>query len=192
MKGRPSRPCSGGERAAYAVLVDRYKDRDFKLAYRMTGRYGDADDLTQEAFIRAYLNLGRFDTDRSFFTWIYTIALNVVRNHLKIIRDIIDGAATWKDGRDAGSPGDENPESALGDRQEKARLQACLLGLPVENREAVVLRFYEDLSFEETEAVLRISEIAAKMRVYRGLDRLKVMMEEGKMRPFPRHHCIYT
>lgn len=168
-----------GERAAYAVLVDRYKDRVFNLAFRMTGRYGDADDLTQEAFIRAYLNLGRFDRDRSFFNWLYTIALNVVRNHLKKrSRDIIDGAATWEDGRDAGGPGEETPESALGGREEQARLQACLLRLPVETREAVVLRFYEDLSFEETAAVLGISESAAKMRVYRGLERLKGMMGE--------------
>lgn len=163
-----------GERAAYAVLVDRYKDRVFNLAYRMTGRFSDADDLTQEAFIRAYVNLGRFDTEKSFFTWLYTISLNTARNHLKKrSRDIIDGAESWEDGRDTGGPGEETPESALGGRQEQARLQACLLRLPLDTREAVILRFYQDLSFEETAAVLGISESAAKMRVYRGLEKLR-------------------
>ena len=159
-----------GERAAYAVLVDRYKDRVFNLAYRMTGRFSDADDLTQEAFIRAYVNLGRFDTEKSFFTWLYTISLNTVRNHLKKRnRDFIDNAVELAEHVAAGA----DPEGDMNERQLQELLQECLLRLPLDTREAVILRFYQDLSFEETAAVLGISLSAAKMRVYRGLEKLR-------------------
>jgi len=73
----------GGERDAYGTLVDRYKGPLFNLAYRMTGSRHDADDLTQETFIRAYAALSSFRKGSKFFTWLYTISLNLVRNHLK-------------------------------------------------------------------------------------------------------------
>ncbi len=164
-----------GERAAYAVLVDRYKDRVFNLAYRMTGRFSDADDLTQEAFIRAYVNLSRFETEKSFFTWLYTISLNTVRNHLKKRnRDFIDNAVEWAEHVAAGAgPAASDPEGDMNERQLQELLQECLLRLPLDTREAVILRFYQDLSFEETAEILGISLSAAKMRVYRGLEKLK-------------------
>jgi len=164
-----------GERAAYAVLVDRYKDRIFGLAYRMTGCRADADDLAQEAFLRAYGNLARFDREKSFFTWLYTIALNVVRSHLnKRSRDPVAGAEELMEHtRGAGDGAEGNPEDDLAGREEEALLRKGLLTLPLDTREAVVLRFYQDLSFEETAAVLGISLSAAKMRVYRGLEKLR-------------------
>jgi len=72
-----------GEREAFAALVDAYKGAIFNLAFRMTNSYQDADDLSQETFIRAYRNLRQFDPRKRFFTWIYTIGLNLIRNHLK-------------------------------------------------------------------------------------------------------------
>ena len=73
----------GGDRNSYVLLVDRYKTPIFNLAYRMTGSYEDASDLAQETFVKAFENLGRFDQEKKFFVWLYTIGLNLVRNHLK-------------------------------------------------------------------------------------------------------------
>ena len=72
-----------GNRDSYALIVDKYKGPIFNLTYRMTGSYDDASDLAQETFIRAYKNLSRFNTEKKFFTWLYTISLNLIRNHLK-------------------------------------------------------------------------------------------------------------
>ena len=76
-----------GDRQAYALLVEEYKSPIYNLAYRMTGNSEDADDLTQETFIRAYINLWRFDPKRKFFTWLYTISINLIRNHLKKVKN---------------------------------------------------------------------------------------------------------
>jgi RNA polymerase sigma-70 factor (ECF subfamily) len=137
-----------GEREAFAALVDAYKRAIFNLAFRMTDSHQDADDLSQETLIRAYRNLRQFDPRKRFFTWIYTIGLNLIRNHLK------------KHGREIS-------------RENAARRSSDL-------REAVVLRFYQDLSFEEIATISDTSLSAVKMRVYRGLEQLKRLMEQSK------------
>jgi len=76
----------GGDREAFAVLVDAYKGPVFSLAFRMTGSAQDADDLTQESFLRAFQSLGRFRAGERFFPWLYTVSLNVIRNHLRKVK----------------------------------------------------------------------------------------------------------
>jgi RNA polymerase sigma-70 factor, ECF subfamily len=169
----------GGERDAYALLVDSYKGPVFNLAYRMTGSYEDARDLAQEAFLRAYRNLRHFDREKRFFTWIYTIGLNLIRRHLKQC-----GRNTYQETAErsfppAGIQGGERVEQDMIRSQEISRLEICLLKLPAELREAVVLRFYQDLPFEEIARVADASVSAVKMRVYRGLEKLRRLMEEG-------------
>ena len=72
-----------GDVQSYALLIEAYKGPVFNLAFRMTGSYSDADDLTQEIFIRAYQKLHQFDQDKKYFTWLYTLGINLIRNHLK-------------------------------------------------------------------------------------------------------------
>ena len=168
----------GGERDAYALLVDAYQGAIFNLACRMTGSLQDADDLAQETFIRAYRRLRYFDPGKRFFTWIYTIGLNLVRNHLKkrgraAVRDTSHRADS-----EADSQAEWPAEQALIRFQELRRLEEALRKLPVDLREAVVLRFYQGLSFEEIAAIMDASLSAVKMRVYRGVEKLKGLMDE--------------
>lgn len=72
-----------GEKQTYALLIEEYKNPIYNLAWRMTGNLHDAEDLAQETFIRAYQNLARYDVNKKFFTWLYTIGINLIRNHLK-------------------------------------------------------------------------------------------------------------
>ena len=169
-----------GDRQAYALLVEAYNGPIFNLAYRMTGSREDADDLTQETFIRAYQNLHRFDRDKKFFTWLYTIGINLIRNHLKKnVRDISYLAAadsalehhTQEHTREVG-------ETLSDDRM--IRLEQVIRKLPVDLREAIILKFVQDLTFEEVAAVTGDSVSAVKMRIYRGLDKIKQMMEDTK------------
>jgi RNA polymerase sigma-70 factor (ECF subfamily) len=165
-----------GDREAYSALVDAYKGAIFNLAFRMTGSDQDADDLAQETFIRAYRNLGQFDPQKRFFTWIYTIGLNLIRNHLKksgrerARETAVQNSSEWPIQRGA------QAERDIMQAQEIRRLDICLQKLPADLREAVVLRFYQDLSFEDISIISDASVSAVKMRVYRGLEQLKRLM----------------
>lgn len=168
-----------GETEAYALLVDAYKDPILRLAFRMTGNLQDADDLAQDAFVRAFRNLHRYDRERPFFTWLYTVALNGIRNHLKKRkrqeRGDAESVAEGDDAEDA--PG---MEERLDEARDAERLDRALRRLPAEQREALVLRFYQGLSLEETSEVMGVSLSAAKMRIYRGLERLKQILSRRR------------
>ena len=165
----------GGDREAFAVLVDTYKRPVFGLAFRMTGSAQDADDLTQESFLRAFQSLGRFRAGERFFPWLYTVSLNVIRNHLRKAK-ALPGEATEKGMPDAADPRDDAADAAIG-RERDRRLQGYLLRLPLPVREALVLRFYEGLGFEDIASVTGDSLSNAKMKVYRGLEKIRAMME---------------
>jgi RNA polymerase sigma-70 factor, ECF subfamily len=173
-----------GERAAFAVLVDAYAKPIFNLALRMTGNRQDADDLAQETFLRAYRKLKRFDPEKKFFTWIYTIALNIIRNHLKNSSERTARSA-GKDQSPADPVDPANPEELFLDREKALFLEICLHKLPFELKETVVLRYYQDLSFDEIAAITDASVSAVKMRAYRGLERLRALMSE-RVRPTSR------
>jgi RNA polymerase sigma-70 factor (ECF subfamily) len=173
-----------GERAAFAVLVDAYAKPIFNLAFRMTGNRQDADDLAQETFLRAYRKLKRFDPEKKFFTWLYTIALNIIRNHLKSSPERTARIAEMN--HPPSDPVDPaNPEGLFLDREKAQLLEICLQKLPSELKEAVVLRYYQDLSFDEIATITDASVSAVKMRTYRGLERLRALMSE-RVRPTSR------
>lgn len=161
-----------GDREAYSALVDRYKGPVFDLAYRMTGTYHEAEDLAQEAFVKAYETLKGFRKEKRLFPWIYTIALNLIRNHLK--KRLREMPVTASDPYlEAAEEKTHDPEHDTIIRQEIEMLSRCMQTLPPDLREAVILRCYQDLSFEEVSEILGISLGATKMRVYRGLERLR-------------------
>jgi RNA polymerase sigma-70 factor (ECF subfamily) len=162
-----------GNKDVFRVLVERYKNVVFNLAYRMTGSPEDALDISQETFIRAYQSLSRFRVGEKLFTWLYTICLNVAKNHLrqKSRRLRLQGAVYDEtQGRDICGPG---PEECLLDKEEAGRLQGLLLEVPEHYRMAVVLRYNDGLSYEEISQMLGITVSGAKMRVKRGLDKLR-------------------
>jgi RNA polymerase sigma-70 factor (ECF subfamily) len=160
-----------GDRQAFAYLVDKYKGPVYNLVYRMTGHHQETEDLAQEIFIRAYGSLDKFDTNRNFFPWLYTLALNVLRNHLKKRSPIlIDGERNNYQNRNVADS--HNPETIVNQMEETRRLAQTIEKLPFPQREAVVLRYYQDLAFEDIAEILDISLSAAKMRVYRGLEKL--------------------
>ncbi|HTZ41446.1 MAG TPA: RNA polymerase sigma factor [Syntrophales bacterium] len=165
----------GGETEAFGVLVDLYKGPVFRLAFRMTGSAQDADDLTQESFLRAYQSLRRFKVGKRFFPWLYTVSLNVIRNHLRKANTLLEEAAGQKTPRATDSRDD--PAEAAMARERGMKLQGYLLKLPVPVREALVLRFYESMSFEDIARVTEDTLSSAKMKVYRGLEKTRRMME---------------
>ena len=164
-----------GDRNAYALLVGQYSGAIFNLAFRMTNSYEDANDLAQDAFMRAYESLESFDVTRRFFPWLYTIALNGIRNHLKTRKEVWTRDFPDRSDQLPGA-GDIDPEQIVMDQQEKENVNRWLQQLPLNLKEAVVLRYFQNLPFEEIAVILDISSSAAKMRVYRGLEKLKVLI----------------
>jgi RNA polymerase sigma-70 factor (ECF subfamily) len=165
----------GGDREAFSALVDVYKGPVFRLAFRMTGSAQDADDLTQETFLRAFQSLGRFRAGERFFPWLYTVSLNVIRNHLRRANALLEESAR-NEAPQATDPRNDPAEAAIG-REQGRRLQGYLLQLSVPVREALVLRFYEELSFEDIADLTGDTLSSAKMKVYRGLEKIRLMME---------------
>lgn len=163
-----------GDRQAYALLIEAYKTPVYNLAYRMTGSPEDADDLTQEAFIRAYQHLWRYDGRRKFFTWLYTLALNLIRNHLNKNKDR-KSSEELNDHFPAGE--NQSPEAKLMENQE---ISYYLLRLEHESRALLIMKFYQDLSFEEIAEITGKSLSAVKMNIYRTLEKIKEMMNKYK------------
>ena len=175
-----------GERQAYALLVEEYKTPVYSLAYRMTGNSQDAEDLAQETFLRAFNQLFRYDTKRSFFTWLYTISLNIIRNHLKKNSnrrrddfrqgEKISGTGEFDDKRFTSQ---ESQVIDEGRKEREEKLESCLQKLSPELRELMILRFYQGLPFEAIAEITGLSLSAIKMRVYRGLEKLRKYIEEN-------------
>lgn len=167
-----------GDRQAYALLVDEYKNPIYNLAYRMTNNLHDAEDLAQETFIRAYQNLSRYDKNRIFFTWLYTIGINLIRNHLKKndrrsepLTDVHIASASREREK-------QTTEENIPAEEKMLQLEKSLQKLPVDLREAIVLKYYQELTFEEVSVITGDSQSAVKMRVYRGLETLKKIIQE--------------
>ena len=168
----------GGDRSAFAGLVEKYQGPVFNLAYRMTGSREDADDLTQETFIRAYQNLHRFDRDKKFFTWLYTIGINLIRNHLKKNARNVSHLAVADSALEHQTSGEGRGESYVISDDRMLRLEKIIQQLPLDLREAVILKFMQDLTFEEVANVTGESVSAVKMRIYRGLEKIKEILEK--------------
>jgi len=161
-----------GDPAAFGMLVDRHAPACLRFASRMLGSREDAEDVTQEAFVRAHRALGRYDEQMRFRTWVMSNLANrcrtaLLHRHRRTSRVVIDGAAVERAvGRDEG-------DADLRDTIERALAQ-----LDPAQREAFVLKHVEMLSYDEMSAITGAGVSALKMRVRRACDRLQVLLRE--------------
>jgi len=156
-------------------LVRLYERRVYATALRLLGEPSDAEDVAQEAFVRAFRSLERFDVTRPFGPWVCVIAANLARDQLRspLRRFRLLGLFG---GREEAAPRARDPIAVDEEREEVAR---ALAQLTPPLREAVVLRFVSDLSIEEIARALGIGESAAKMRLKRGLAALREIIGEA-------------
>jgi len=161
---------------AYGLLVRKYQKSIYNLMYRVTGSEELAVEMTQETFIRAYEKLECFDPGKRFFPWLYTIGLNFARDHLRRSgREASRFVRTWNENFAADQR--ENPDARLEQKMVMVDVLRALGRLPFEYREAIFLRFREELSLKEVAQALSISVSAAKMRIHRGLKALRSELE---------------
>ena len=157
---------------AYSILVQQYQKPIFNLMYRVTGSYEDAKDLAQETFIKAYEKLDHFRMGARFFPWLYTIGYNHARNFVqrsKPFQQSSDDDFENNSGLDYPSQQEERVLAQI----DFLRIYQALEQLPMDYREAVILHYHEGLSMEDIATALQLSVSGAKMRVHRGIKKLR-------------------
>ena len=168
-----------GDQEAFARLVGRYTGAVFNLCYRMLGSPQDAEDATQEIFLRAYTRLDSYDPARRFSTWILSIGSNHCIDRLRRRRYAwltLDDVAFWLP---SGGPG---PEGNALERERADEVQRALQQLPEQYRLVLVLRYWHDLSYDEIAAQVGISESALKTRLHRARKQLGAALGEDGAR----------
>jgi RNA polymerase sigma-70 factor (ECF subfamily) len=164
-----------GERRAFDELVARHEKAIFGVAVRALRDQGEAEDVTQRAFVQAFRRLDGFRGNASFRTWLYRIALNLVATHARDTQRRRRALAQLEP--DAlHAPADARPRAH---DEASLRLRAAVEQLPPKQRLVVELRIYDELPFREVAAIVESSEDAAKMNFHHALKRLRALMSEG-------------
>ena len=155
-----------GDDAAYGELVRRYQNSVFNVCYRLLGERRDAEDLMQEAFLRAYQRLSSFDEQRPFGPWIRRVATNLCYNHFNKKRPV---SFELEDEFDiAENKPSKNPEKAQQSAETAEEVRAAILELPVNYRAVIELRHFQELSYKEIATTLEIPISDVKSHLFRG------------------------
>ena len=173
----------GGDRRAFAELVEMYKDRIFRLAYRMLGNNQEAEDVVQETFLRVFTNLHRYDESQKFSTWIYRIAANLCIDRLRKRKNLYSLDADMTDNSEGSDwysllPSNEKtPESHMMVSETQEQVRKAIDALPEKYKSVVILRYLHDLSLQEIGEVLDMPVTTVKTRVHRGREYLRKKLE---------------
>jgi RNA polymerase sigma-70 factor, ECF subfamily len=166
-----------GSEAAFASLVDRYKDRVFRLLGRYCRDPVECEDLSQEVFLKVFLKLHTFQGDSQFFTWLYRIAVNAATDHLsrashRRLRLVDDDAVL-----DGGSGDADSPSAPLLTAELASVTRAIVDSLPEKFRTILVLRHFEELTYLEIAKVLQIQLGTVESRLFRARQRFHEALE---------------
>lgn len=171
----------GGDSTAYRGLVEKYQGRVYGMVYGMLRNREDALDITQEAFVKAYNKLDTFRLESSFYTWLYRIAMNLaidlIRKRKRRGQTSFDEEiATREDGAVAEIHHGDSPRRALERKQLYQRIMDAMEKLPVDQREVVLLRELEGLSYKEIAEVMDIPEGTVMSRLFYARKKLQKML----------------
>ena len=183
------RRCMDGDSGAWAEMVRTHHKRVYGLCYRFTGNVADAEDMTQDVFLKIYSNLASFDTTRgSLQVWITTMTRNLLVDNFRRTKNqratgsLDDG---WESAEDLKpidrltSKGPSQHEQAA-QKELSAMVQSALARVSIELREAVILRDLQDMDYKEIAQVLGIPEGTVKSRISRGRAELARLLERNK------------
>jgi RNA polymerase sigma-70 factor (ECF subfamily) len=183
------RRCMDGDSGAWAELVRTHHRRVYGLCYRFTANPTDAEDLTQDVFLKVYSNLSSFDTTRgSLQVWITTLTRNLLVDNFRRTRNL-RATGSLDDGWESAEelkPIDRltarglSPHESAAQKELAKMVQDALARVSVELREAVILRDLQDLDYKEIAQVLGIPEGTVKSRISRGRAELARLLERNK------------
>jgi len=172
-----------GDSDAFRDLVDRHSRAVYRLAHRMTGNPQDAEDVVQETFLKAYRQLGRFESRANFSTWLHRIAVNCSidlirgRKHQEAGHDAsdLDALDSAHGGNDQRI--DPSPERLMLSTEVQEKVGRAMEGLTHMERAAFVLRHFEGQSIEEISRALGLKANAAKHSIFRAVRKMRLALE---------------
>jgi RNA polymerase sigma-70 factor (ECF subfamily) len=170
-----------GDSEAFRALVERHGRAVYRLAHRMTGNPSDAEDVVQETFLRAYKQLGRFESRANFSTWLHRIAVNCSIDLIRA-RPRRESAHDSNDleqfaGSEASDQGRPSPERLMLSAEVQQRITGAMGSLSQMERAAFVLRHFEGHSIDEISRSLGLKTNAAKHSIFRAVRKMRVALE---------------
>jgi RNA polymerase sigma-70 factor (ECF subfamily) len=180
------RRCIAGDAVAWEEIVRTYNRRIYNICYRFAGSGDDAEDLTQEVFIKMYRTLTTYDhTKGAFATWVTTITRNLLVDHFRKgkqqrLTDSIDATSEHEDAVPLSEQIQDQsatPDARVRSREVGETVHAALGKLSPELREAVILRDLQDMDYREIAAVLKVPEGTVKSRINRGRAELARLLQ---------------
>lgn len=167
----------GGDREAFRALVERHGRNVFRLAFRLTGNEGDAEDVVQEAFLKAYRNLGRFESRANFSTWLYRIASNCAYDQLRARARRPEDPIESDEGPLPIEATDASPERLAHGAEVRRRIALAMDRLTPAERTAFVMRHHEGQSIAEIGAALGLDTSATKHSVFRAVRKMREALQ---------------
>jgi RNA polymerase sigma-70 factor (ECF subfamily) len=181
------RRCVAGDVVAWEELVQRYHRRIYNICYRFAGSAEDAQDLTQDVFIKMYRTLNTYDVERgAFMTWVTTLTRNLLVDHFRKtkqdrITDSLDAAPSEHEDamplREQLPDTAATPDTVAQSQQVGETVHAALQKLSPDLREAVILRDLQDMDYKEIATVLKVPEGTVKSRINRGRAELARLLQ---------------
>jgi RNA polymerase sigma-70 factor (ECF subfamily) len=172
----------GGDSEAFRALVERHSRAVYRVAHRMTGNPSDAEDVVQETFLKAYRQLGRFESRANFSTWLHRIAVNCSidlirsRPHREAGHDSSDLEEMANPDAPAAT-GQTTPERLMISTEMQERITEAMSGLSARERAAFVLRHFEGHSIDEISRSLGLKSNATKHSIFRAVRKMRTALE---------------
>lgn len=170
-----------GDAEAFGEIVRRWERRIFALAYGMLGREEDARDATQETFLAAFRNLRGFRGDAKVSSWLHRIAVNQCITRQRRVK--VRGETTLDDEKEVNSaslsvPASESPAHVTESRQTTDAVRRAVQALPPELRQVIVMKEFEELTFQQIAEALDLPLSTVKSRLYTALRQLRMRLEK--------------
>lgn len=166
----------GGDQDAFRVLVERHSRTIYRLAYRMTGRAEDAEDVVQETLVRAYRQLGRFEARSNFATWLYRIGFNCAIDYMRARPQRESAETDEKLEQMAKSSSGPTTDDLVFAGEIGERVQEALGALSPQERAAFLMRHYHGCSIEEICTTLDLKSNAAKHSIFRAVKKMRAAL----------------
>jgi RNA polymerase sigma-70 factor (ECF subfamily) len=164
--------CLGKDNSAWELVIARFRRRVFHIAYKFTGKHDEAEDLTQEIFLKVFRSLEKFNRGADFGTWLSSVARNYCIDHYRASKRerevLVEDALAY----DLAPSPSGNPYRVLEDQDRRSLVRRGLDQLPGKLREAVILRDLQGLTYQEMAVRLALPEGTVKSRINRGREEL--------------------
>jgi RNA polymerase sigma-70 factor (ECF subfamily) len=163
--------CRRGEREAFDLLVERYQREIYRLCYRYVGNHEDANDMAQEAFLKAWRGIASFRGESAFSTWIYRIAVNTCLN----FRSTRKAQVTEEPSEALPDQGPSAPERIAG-RERERQVRAAIARLPDKQRATLILKIYHELTHEQVAQALGSTVGTVKANLFHAVANLRKLV----------------